>query len=84
VKQKCEVDGRWFEPSSTLDRMNTWLENPLIIKQVIQPLAKEYSTTRPDQHICPDCFQKLVDRVMAENSRSRDVLSEDELRYVEG
>jgi hypothetical protein len=84
VKSKCVEDGRWYDSDDTLERMNTWLENPLIIKQVIQPLAREHNTTAPHTYVCPTCFTKAVERVLNDNSRGRDILTEDELRYVEG
>lgn len=83
MRTKCQFDARWFDSDQALDRMNTWLENPLIIKKVVQPLAREVKSPYIHLHCCPDCFQKRVDQVMRENSRQRDILSDDELRYVE-
>jgi len=81
VWSKCKLDARTFNPQETAELLGHWADNPLIIRQVIQPLAKELQTTHIWEKICPECAHRRIDRVLEDNSNQRNELSDDQIFY---
>jgi len=71
VKVKCDRDGRIYEPDESLERLASYADDPLIVSEVIRPLAQEYGV-QPHFHICPACVQDAVDRARDEVTHKPD------------
>jgi len=70
-----------FQPEDTLSVATSYTENPLVIKEVLQVLAKRWNDPRIHNHICPDCLVTEVLECIGRNSRQRSELTDDEEHY---
>lgn len=81
TQAKCKMDARIYQPEWTLDVATSYTENPLVIKEVLQVLAKRWSDPKIHNHICPDCLVTEIQECIDRNSNQRSELTDDQLHY---
>jgi len=78
---KCKSCARAYQPSRTLDVATSYTENPLVIKEVLQAIAKREGNPRLHTYMCPDCLITEITECIDRNSSQKSELSDDELFY---
>jgi len=80
---KCRIDARTYLVMETAEYLGsvTFTTNPTLVREVLKPMAKEFSDPMVWLYICPECAMKRVEEFQARHTSTVRDLTDDELRY---
>jgi hypothetical protein len=85
---RCRKCGRYYEVADSVQRFANMADNPLLVKNVIQAMASEYSPDAPEmlsKRVCDLCAQGRCENVLDKNSwndpNGYNILNETEEQY---